>query len=56
MIKECNELNEKMQHLGKNYNALLVKHRKLLKAHEDIINEMANDWKQQMGKKYQKMK
>ena len=40
---ECNELNEEMQYLGKNHNALLVKNRKLMKAHEDVINETAND-------------
>ena len=45
-----NELNEDMQHLGKNYNTLLVNHKNLMKTYEDVINEMDNDWKQEVEK------
>ena len=43
LIEQHGKLNEEMHHLGNNYNVLLVKHRKLMNSHNEVINEMAND-------------
>ena len=43
LIEEHDELNEEMQHLGKNYNVLLVKYRKLTNVCNEVINEMDNN-------------
>ena len=45
LIDDYQRMEKEMKHLVKMHNGLRVKYRKLMNDHNDVINELANDWK-----------
>ena len=46
LLDEHNKIVEEKQYLRKKHCGLLVNHRKLVNEHNEVINELANDWKE----------